>query len=127
MLGADINFFRGGHGHFHWTRASAANAVASCGRLRFSMSNGDFALEKIGDAERVAECLVHFFKFENFLRIGFFVDAMQAHDSAAIKITRDALIRSEHEFLDDAVRDITLAAQDAGHAALRVEFDYALG
>src|SRR4029077_1389888 len=51
---------------------------------------------------------------------------MERSDAALFKILRDGLIGREHEFFDDAVGDIALAAHDAEHAAVSVEFDYRL-
>ena len=52
---------------------------------------------------------------------------MQRIDAARIQITRDGPIRGQHEFLDQAVRDVAFAADDAGHALLVVEFNHRLG
>ena len=68
-----------------------------------------------------------FLELQNFLGIGFFVDAVQRGDAAAFEVARDGLVRRQHEFLDQAMRDVALAADDAGHLPRGVEFDHLLG
>ena len=84
-------------------------------------------LRKIFDAQRISERLRQRLKFQNFLGIGFFVDAMQRSDAARFEVARDGLIGGQHEFLDQAVRDVALAADDAGHLPGVVKFNYLLG
>ena len=43
------------------------------------------------------------------------------------EITVDRAIGGQHEFFDQAMRDVALAAHDAGHALLVVEFDDLFG
>ena len=91
------------------------------------MPHGDATLGEIFHAQRIAERLRQFLEFQNFLRVGFFVHAMQRADAAIVEITRDGLVRRQHEFLDQAVRDVALAADDADHVPGFVEFDHRLG
>ena len=46
---------------------------------------------------------------------------------ALFEVVRHGLVRREHELLDDAVGDVALAAEDAGHRPGFVEFDHRLG
>jgi hypothetical protein len=68
-----------------------------------------------------------FLEFQNALGVGLFVDAMQRRHAQIFKIARDSLIGREHEFFDDAVREVAHAAHDAGHLAGVVEFNHGFG
>ncbi len=91
------------------------------------MLYGDAPLGEIVYAERVAEGVGKFFKFENLFGVGLFVDAVQRGDAALLEILRDRFVRGEHELFDEAVGNIAHAAGDALHAALFVKLDDRLG
>lgn len=91
------------------------------------MADGNFALVEIFDAEGVAESAGEFLEFEDFADVGLFVDTMKTLDAPADEVMSDGTIGSEHEFFNDAVSDVALAAADIGHALLFVEFDDGLG
>ncbi len=55
------------------------------------------------------------------------MNAVEGFDAAFQEITRDGAIGGQHEFLDQAVGDVALAARDVGHALLFVELDDRLG
>ena len=67
------------------------------------------------------------FKFEHFLGIGLFVNAVKRGDTAQLQVVRHGLVRGEHELFDQAMRDITLATDNSGHAAFGIEGKHALG
>ena len=90
------------------------------------MAHGDAALGEIVHAERIAEGVGQFFELEHFFRVGLFVDAVQRGDAAFFEILRDGFVRGEHEFFDEAMGDVALAADDAA-CGLLVEFDDRLG
>ena len=96
-------------------------------RLHAPVAHRDAALRKILHAQRIAERVRQFFELEHFFRIRFFVHAMQRSDAALLEILRHGFVRRQHEFLDDPVRDIPLAAHDAEHAPLVVELDDRFG
>ncbi len=91
------------------------------------MTDGNFFLVEIFDAQCIAEGAGQFLKFQNLAGVGFFVDAMDAFDGAMQEIMRDGSIGGEHELFNDAVGDVALAARDVGHALLRVELDDRFG
>ena len=96
-------------------------------RAGTSVLHFDAPLRKIFHAQRISERLRQRLEFQNFLGVGFFVDAMQRSDAARFEIARHGLIRGQHEFLDQAVRDVALAADDAGHLPGIVKFKHLLG
>ena len=55
------------------------------------------------------------------------MDAVNRRHARLLEMRRHGFIRRQHEFLDDAVRDVARAARDAGHDAGFVEFDQRLG
>src|SRR5260370_10904942 len=97
------------------------------GRWNTAMANGDFALVQVFDAERVTESAGQLFELEDFARVGYFVNAMERIDAAAKEIRGDGAVGGEHEFFNEAVSDVALAARDVGHALLFVEFNDGLG
>ncbi len=109
-------------------RPRATRPVARVTRRRphLAVPHVDAALRQILHAQRVAEGMCHFFELEHFLRIGLFVDAMQRADPARFQILRHGLVGREHEFLDHAMGDIALAADDAHHPPVFVEFNHRL-
>src|SRR5208282_6093069 len=127
VLGANIKIFRRGQRYGHLAHSALPRAIAARRRLGLSVTDGNASLEEVGHAERIAKRLRDLLEFEDFLRVRFLVDAMQADDSAALEVVRHRFVRCEHEFFDDAVRDVPLAAHDADHAALLVEFNERLG
>src|SRR5260370_23138106 len=48
---------------------------------------------------------------------------MERIDAAAKEIRGDGAVGGEHEFFNEAVSDVALAARDVGHALLFVEFN----
>src|ERR1700683_448098 len=52
---------------------------------------------------------------------------MKAANAAALEIPRDSFIGDEHEFFNDAVGDVALAAQDSNHFPLIVKLNQRLG
>ena len=115
-----------------FSRPAAATAVPRAAietllRAGTSVLHFDAPLRKIFDAQRISERLRQRLEFQNFLGVGFFVDAMQRSDAARFEIARDGLIRGQHEFLDQAVRDVALAADDADHLPVGIEFNHRLG
>ncbi len=91
------------------------------------MAHRDFALVQIFDAQRIAEGARQLFEFQNFFGVGLFVHAMERFDAALQDVTVDRAIGGQHEFFNQAMRDVALAAHDAGHALLVIEFDDLFG
>ena len=91
------------------------------------MLNFQALFRQIFNAQRIAERLRHGLKFQNFLGVRLFVDTMQRSDAARFKVARHRLVRRQHEFFDQAVRDVAFAAHDANHLSGVVEFDHWLG
>ena len=130
MLRANVHFVRGGQRDAHGPHAApgrCSSRARACGRHHVPCFTANAALGEIVHAQRIAESLREFLEFQHVLRIGLFVHAMQRGDAALFEISRDGFIRREHEFFDQAVRDIALAADDAQHAPGFVEFDDAFG
>ena len=55
------------------------------------------------------------------------MDTVERGDALALQILRHALIRRQHEFFNDTVRNIALRTGDALHQSKFVEFDDRLG
>ena len=130
MLRADLELLRAGKRRPPWAvRALRLRRPrpARAGAADAAVAHRDAPLGNSGNAERIAECLRHLFEFEHLLGIGLFVNAMQRTQTALLQVSRDGLVGGEHELLDQAVRDVAFAAHDAGHAALGVEGEHALG
>src|SRR5258707_1378377 len=94
---------------------SAMSARRSASDVSVAMPHRDVPFGKPGDAQRVAEDVRQLLKLENLFRVGLFVHAVQGTDAAAFEVSRDRLIGGQHELLDQAMRDIALAADDARH------------
>src|SRR5260370_34509862 len=62
-------------------------------------------------------------ELEKLARVGHLVNAMERLNAAAKKIRVNGAVGCEHEFFDEAVSDVALAARDVGHALLFVEFN----
>src|SRR5208282_5592526 len=58
-------------------------------------------------------------------RVGLFVHAEEQTQAAAFEVFGDGFVCREHELFDDAVGDVALAAEDAGHASSGVPFEHA--
>src|SRR5260370_1235027 len=112
--------------HLHAALAAVAIGVRAAGfrgRGNAAMANGDFALVQVFDAERITKGASQLFELEDFAGVGLLMNAMERLDAASKKIRGDSAIGGEHEFFDETVSDIALAARDIGHALLFVEFD----
>src|SRR5258708_20740367 len=112
--------------HLHAALAAVAIGVRAAGfggRWNTAMANGDFGLVQVFDDERVTESAGQLFELEDFARVGYFVNAMERIDAAAKEIRGDGAVGGEHEFFNEAVSDVALAARDVGHALLFVEFN----
>src|ERR1700730_781337 len=83
----------------------------------------EFAHWEIADTECVAEAGGDFFKFHDALGFRFLVDAIDTWHEL-FEMGGDALVGSEHELFDEAVRRVALGAHDGAHVALRVELDH---
>src|SRR5438128_9815357 len=55
------------------------------------------------------------------------MNALERFDTAAQKVRGNGTVGGEHEFFNETVSDVALAARDVGHALLVVEFDDRLG
>src|SRR4029077_11042909 len=59
--------------------------------------------------------------------VGRLVYAVDGGDAAAHQLARDGLVRGQHAFLDQPVRDVALGAHDLLGAPAQVEKDLGLG
>ena len=91
------------------------------------MAHRNFPLVQIFNAERIAERARQLFEFQNFFGVGLFVHAMERFDAALQDVTVYCAIGGQHEFFNQAMRDVPFAAHDAGHALLVIEFDHLFG
>src|SRR6202050_2881616 len=127
VLRTNIHFIGGGQCDRHRAHAAALSTAGSRLPADRAVADGYAALREIFDSQGIAESLGEFLEFENFFWVGFFVNAMERSDSSLFQVLRDGFIGGEHKFFDQAVRDVALAADDAEHASIVVEFDDWLG
>ncbi len=90
------------------------------------MAHGNLSLLQILDTQRIPKRARQLLELQDFARIRLFVNAMQRRNPALEQIPRHRAVRRQHELLDQAVRDVALAARDVDHALLLVELDYGL-
>src|SRR5437868_6323009 len=129
MLRRDAQF-SAGERDAHGALAAVAVGIGPaglCGGRNAPVADGNFALVQIFDPEGIAESARQLFELQNFPRIGLFVNTMQGFDTTFEKIARDGAVGREHEFFNQAMRDVALAARDVDHALLFVKFDDRLG
>ena len=74
-------------------------------------------------SERVSEGGGDDFEVVYAFGVGLFVDAVERGDAFIFQIVRDALVRREHEFFDQAVGDVALRSGDALHHSEFVKLD----
>ena len=55
------------------------------------------------------------------------MDTVEAGDALRLEMVRDDLVGREHEFFDQAMRDVAFGARDALHQSEFVELDDRLG
>ena len=127
VLRTNIDFIGGGQRDRHRAHAAALSTAGSGFLPHRTVADGYAALREIFDPQGIAESLGEFLEFENLFRVGFFVNAMERSDPAFFQVLRDGFVGREHEFFDQAVRDVALAADDAEHASIVVELDDRLG
>src|ERR1039457_3458088 len=77
--------------------------------------------------ERVTEGGGDGLEIEDTLGIGLFVNAIERAHPLVLEIAGHALIRRQHELLDDAVGNIALGARDSLHQSVLVKFNDRLG
>src|SRR5467141_495827 len=114
----DVERARQRDGHLPVAASGGAALLSLCSpvesrRSDISMFHRHEALRKILDAQRIAERVRQLFELENLFRVGFFVNAVQRAETAALEVSRDRLVRGEHELLDQPVRDVAIAAYAA--------------
>ena len=79
------------------------------------------------DAQRVAERRGDLLELQDLFCIGLLVDAVNRRHAAMLEIPRHTFVRGQHEFLDDAVRDVALRARDTRHPSELIEFNFRFG
>src|SRR5882724_7576160 len=112
-----VDFLR----NFNLTRSAAGALRGAAVSLELHATNGQRA-----DAERISPGRGGNFEFVDALCIGLFMNAVERRHSR-FKILRDAFVGGEHEFLDEAMRDIALRTGNAAHQALIIEFNDRFG
>ncbi len=109
-------------GHFDFADALAGAASVAAVGFQLHALDGQGA-----DSQRVSEGGGDDFEVVDALGVGLFVDAVERGDAFIFEIVRDALVRREHEFFDQAMGDVALRSGDALHHAEFVELDDRLG
>ena len=110
----DVDFF--GHFDFADTLAGAAS-VAAVGFELHALNR------QRAHSQRVSESGGDHFEVVHAFGVGLFVDAVERGDAFIFQIVRDALVRRQHEFFDEAMGDVALRAGDALHHSEFVELD----
>ena len=82
---------------------------------------------KRADAEGISESRGDGFEVVDALGVGLLVNAVEAGDAVRLEMVRDRLVGREHEFFDEAMREVALGAGDGLHQSELVELDDGLG
>src|SRR5438270_440218 len=77
VLRPNLKIVRTRKGNNHRALTNAGPPAGSSRRGNASMANGDPLFREPGYAQRVAESVRQFFKFDHLFRVGFFVNAVE--------------------------------------------------